>query len=181
MTRRRHAGQQARREAATPPKARRSPNRFLVRVLALWTAGWLLTSLAPGLEGITIRATMISLLALLHLCFLQAVASGDTIASLGVRISIVSECTSLAATVLLLGAIAAYPAPMVHRVVGMLAGGLSLWVYNLVRVIALIVVLARFPSVFDLIHIYLWQTVTLIAVIALFGLWMRESDRRCLT
>jgi hypothetical protein len=46
------------------------------------------------------------------------------------------------------------------------------------RILALIPVLAHRPQLFEFIHVYLWQTVTLLVVFALFLLWLRLQQPR---
>jgi exosortase/archaeosortase family protein len=70
-------------------------------------------------------------------------------------------------------AIAAFPAPWRWKVGGLLAGAGLLWLYNMARILALVPVLAYRPQIFDFIHVYLWQTVTLLVVFALFLLWLK--------
>jgi hypothetical protein len=56
---------------------------------------------------------------------------------------------------------------------GLVAGAAALWVYNLARILALLPLMARKWSLFPMIHAYLWQTVTLAAVGAIFVAWYR--------
>jgi hypothetical protein len=48
-----------------------------------------------------------------------------------------------------------------------------LWVYNLARILALALVLRFHPTWFEFVHVYLWQTLTLLVVLAMFVSWIR--------
>ncbi len=52
-----------------------------------------------------------------------------------------------------------------------------LWLYNLGRILTTVVVLKNRPEWFEFVHVYLWQTVTVIAVFGLFVLWLRFEPR----
>jgi exosortase/archaeosortase family protein len=146
---------------------------FVGRVLVVWIAAWGALSLFPKLEIGTISATVWCLSTLLRLGTREVGVAGASVTALGASIQIVSDCTSLVATILLSGAIVAYPARGRWKLVGLLGGSIALWIYNLIRVIGLMIVLARWPAVFDLVHVYVWQSLTVILVACLFSLWLR--------
>src|SRR5262249_12608972 len=90
---------------------------------------------------------------------------------------IVSDCTPLMPTVLLASAILAFPATWRWKALGLAAGAGALWAYNLTRVLALFVVKARWPQAFDFVHVYVWQSATLLVVFLLFRGWMGARAR----
>jgi exosortase/archaeosortase family protein len=80
---------------------------------------------------------------------------------------------------LMLGiAVLAYPSNATWKLVGVAAGAAALWVYNVVRMLALMATLRWWPGSFHFVHVYLWQTVTLLVVCALFLLWLRLGTVR---
>jgi exosortase/archaeosortase family protein len=103
---------------------------------------------------------------------------GDTFEWAGARVRIVAECTSLSATTLYLGAILAYSRGLAITFLGALAGAVVLWIYNLLRIGALVLVLHRWPQWFDVVHVYLWQSVSLVVVLSCFLAWVRAGARR---
>jgi len=52
-----------------------------------------------------------------------------------------------------------------------------LWGFNLLRIGALIAIIAWAPKTFDFVHMYLWQTATLLVVLLLFLVWLRFERR----
>ena len=167
--------------APAPAEGRRPPRRAEVRAvlgfLARFAGGWvsilLLLAFVPAIERWAVRNTVSSLLFITHLFRLTSSAGGESILIGAVSIEIVPDCTPLMPTAALWIAIAAFPAPWRWRLAGLAAGALLLWLYNLARILALIPVLTYRPQLFDFIHVYLWQTVTLLVVFALFLLWLR--------
>jgi len=103
---------------------------------------------------------------------------GTTIVVGGVSVQIISECTSLMSTLLLSIAMAAYPTALGWKAIGLSVGIISIWVVNLIRVLALLAVLQWWPAGFEFVHVYLWQTGMLLAVCALFLAWLRMVPAR---
>jgi exosortase/archaeosortase family protein len=162
------------RPPARPGIAPRAPLGFFVlRLFGCWCAGFLIMTFIPGLERMAIGATVGSLVPSLRLVLPGVQRIGDQVAALGVSFQIASDCTPLVPVMLLWGAIAAISAPVSTKLIGLVAGLVILWVYNMVRIALLIVVLARFSPLFDLVHVYLWQTTTILVIVGVFALWLR--------
>ncbi len=172
------------RGAAAGARARRppaGPSRlvgFVLRVLGLWATAALVIVLVPGVELWIIHATVASLAVLLPAVVPGVGLMGNEFHLGTASIQIVSDCTTLMPSALLIGAIVAYPARVVPKLAGLFAGLLLLWGFNAVRILVLLLVLVRYPAAFDLVHIYVWQTLTIAVVAAVFAVWVREVDRR---
>jgi exosortase/archaeosortase family protein len=168
----------------SPPKPRSAPRSassravafFLARFVGGWLAVLVLFAFAPGIERWMVRHTIGSLLFVTHLFRMHSQSSGTDLSMGGVSLQIVPDCTPLMPTAALWIAIVAFPAPWRARLTGLGAGALLLWAYNLLRILALIPVLAHRPELFEFIHVYLWQTMTLLVVFAIFLLWLRFQE-----
>jgi len=134
-------------------------------------------ALVPAIERWAIRATVLSLSFALQGVGRGLVVTGNSLSLREASIQIVSECTTLLPSVLLAGAILAYPARATRKITGLAVGLALLWLYNAVRILALMFVLARYPALFDLVHVYLWQTLTVGVVAGLFALWLSIAER----
>jgi len=145
---------------------------FLARFAGGWIAALVLFAFAPGLERWAVRHTVSSLLFATHLFGAGSQSYGTDFSMAGVSFQIVPDCTPLMPTAALWIAIAAFPAPWRSRLGGLLVGAALLWLYNMVRILALIPVLAHKPELFEFIHVYLWQTATLLVVFSIFLLWL---------
>jgi exosortase/archaeosortase family protein len=168
---------------ATPsPAAVRKPPRqaevravlgFLARFAGGWICTLVLLSFFPAIDRWAVNRTVSSLLFITRLFGLASDAVAGSFRIAGVSVQIVPDCTPLMPTAALWIAIAAFPAPWRWKLWGLAAGALLLWLYNMARILALIPLLALKPQLFEFIHVYLWQTVTLLVVFALFMLWLR--------
>jgi exosortase/archaeosortase family protein len=132
----------------------------------------MLVAWVPAIEAWAVRHTIASLAGLAALLHIGFGATGTTLRLAGTTIEIVPDCTPLMPTAALWIAILAFPSPWPRRLLGLAAGAAALWLYNLARILALVPVLRFRPRWFDFIHIYLWQTMTLLVVFAIFLVWL---------
>jgi exosortase/archaeosortase family protein len=159
----------ARRAAAAAGDARRSSRAalddrravvaFLLRLLAGWALAMGLLSLLPGIERWAVASTVDGVRWALRLASLDPVVRGATITLGPAALRIIPECTPLMPTLMFGIAVVAYPAAPAWKLIGVGAGAALLWIYNVVRMLALIATLTWWPSGFSF-HVYLWQTVT---------------------
>ena len=107
----------------------------------------------------------------------QVVASGKVLRSTatGFGVSIEAGCNGVEAALILIAAMLAYPAPWVHRALGMLAGLAAVQVLNIVRVISLFYVGQWSLKAFEWSHLYLWQALIMLDVLIVFLVWIRTS------
>ena len=151
---------------------------FVLRVLAFWTAGFVTFALLPALEQGVIEVTLAHLTWVMTPIFPDLTRDGDIIRAAGGTIQIVSDCTSRTPTILLSGVIAASTASPLLKLWGCIAGAAVLWIYNLARVVILLVALARFPGSFDVVHMLFWQSLTIVVVSVVFVAWRRWALSR---
>ena len=153
-------------------------SRFLVRYPMFTALLFLLPVFVPGTVPWLIHATLQSL-GVAKLFMSSAVRVTEPTFSIGrTSIEIVPDCTAMFPTLLLFGGILAFPAQWLWKVIGVIAGAALLWLYNMVRIYVLMAVLRFAPAQFDIVHVYLWQTVTLLLVAGSFLLWIRLPEGR---
>lgn len=152
--------------------AKRAVFHFVARFLGGWAIVLALNAWAPGFERAGIAPTIASLGAVTRACGLRFGANGSSLHIAGVGLQIVPDCTPLMPVAALVIAIVAFPAPWIWRLAGVAVGAIVLWIYNLVRIFALVPVLRFHPEWFEFIHVYLWQTATLLVVFGLFMAWL---------
>lgn len=147
--------------------------RFLVRY-PVFTAGlFLLPALLPRTEMWLVGSTIRTLLLARFILPASVQAIGSTFVVGPTRVEIVPDCTPMFPMLLLFGGILAFPASWRAKLMGLAAGAFVLWLYNVIRIFALMAVLHFFPAQFDLVHVYLWQSLTLLVVVGGFLLWIR--------
>ncbi len=168
---------------ATTPQRRTSPGRsagarFVLRFLAGWVAALLLVAFVPALEQWAIRATVAGLALLFRSTGVPCVVAGASIGVPGrMGFEIVPDCTPLLPTLLLWSGLLAYPASARARLAGMAGGLAGIWLFNLLRLAALMAAAHVRPALFNFLHVFVWQTLTLVMVFALFLAWLAWQRR----
>jgi exosortase H (IPTLxxWG-CTERM-specific) len=86
-------------------------------------------------------------------------------------VNIRNGCNGVEAMLIFLAAVLAFPAPWRARLLGLGLGVVAIQAVNLVRVVALYLTGAYFPSWFDASHTVVWQTVVILFSVLLWILW----------
>jgi len=91
----------------------------------------------------------------------------------GFAVSIIIECVGLLEMVIYSSCVLAFPAPRRAKLWGVPLGCAAIFVFNVIRIVTLLVVGRYWNDYFDFFHVYFWQA-TLIAMIVgvLYG-WIR--------
>jgi len=148
---------------------------FGVRLLIGWALAIVALSLLPAIDRSAVTATVWSVSAVLRAITFHPEITGTTIRLGSAALQIIPECTPVMPVLLLAIAMLAYPAPGRWKLAGTAAGITALWIYNVLRMLALLATLAVRPAWFKFTHVYLWQSVTLLVVCALFLAWLRYA------
>jgi len=88
---------------------------------------------------------------------------------------VLDGCNGINVVILLSAAILAYPASWKWRGVGVGAGLLAIQILNLLRLISLFYLGQWSESLFNLAHLYLWETLIILDALFVFGLWSRRA------
>lgn len=86
-------------------------------------------------------------------------------------VNIRNGCNGVEAMLIFLAAVLAFPAPWRARLLGLALGVVAIQAVNLVRVVALYLTGAYFPSWFDASHTVVWQTVVILFSVLLWIVW----------
>ncbi len=102
----------------------------------------------------------------------QAVTvSGTVIYSSHFAVDIKNGCNGVEAMLLVLSAIAAFPATFKSRVLGIIGGSLTVQALNFIRIVSLCLLGRYFPKVFQIFHTGVWQILIILAGVGVFLLW----------
>ncbi|MEO6928479.1 MAG: exosortase H [Casimicrobiaceae bacterium] len=109
----------------------------------------------------------------------DVVATGRIIRSTsnGFAVSIEAGCNGVEATIVLLAAMLAYPAPWKNKLLGLLAGTLAVQGLNIVRVISLFYLGQWNRNWFEWAHLYVWQALIMLDVLIVWLVWVRTLPR----
>jgi exosortase H (IPTLxxWG-CTERM-specific) len=168
-----------RRPSARPAtQARRAMLGFLVRCLVYWGAALALVSRVPAVDSAGVSLTVRTLQLVLGLFRLPVQREGSALYVANTSVQIVSDCSPHMAFLIYAAVVLAFPASWRQRLLGLAAGAVVIHLFNTVRILALIGILAWKRDWFEFAHVYLWQTGTVIAVFATFALWLRSTSPR---
>ena len=115
-------------------------------------SAWLVTVVDPGVasEGKILRSTVN-----------------------GFAVSIEAGCNGVEATIVLVAAMLAFPAPWKNRLVGLAAGIIAVQGLNVVRVISLFYLGQWNMRAFEWAHLYVWQALIMLDVLIVWLIWVR--------
>ena len=103
--------------------------------------------------------------------------NGNAISSPHASLSIARGCDAVEPSALFVAGVLAFPAALVSKIPGMLLGTVCLMVLNLARIVSLFYVRKHIPSVFEVMHIDVWQTLFVLLAILFWILWAMRAVR----
>src|SRR5262245_31874629 len=167
-------------EARGAEMRRRSPGAFQRYVLVfLVLAGALLCALRLDWTWRAAREPYCRLLADLSARVAALYLSGVSLQGHAIHVAggegmvftVVRGCDALEPLALLLSAVVAFPASWKARSLAMAACTLCLSLFNLARLQTLILLGTHWPRIFEVIHVYVFQTSVVICAALLFTAW----------
>ena len=91
----------------------------------------------------------------------------------GFAVAIEAGCNGVEATLVLVAAMLAFPAPLRRKLVGLAIGVLAVQGLNVVRVISLFYLGQWSYRVFEWAHLYVWQALIMLDVLVVWLVWVR--------
>lgn len=149
-----------------------------VRFAAIALAGFLFLNI-PTAASEAVSSWLVSLTQsvsffLMSLVHLPVAIEGSTIRLPNESLIITLECTAVYLVILFAALILAYPATWRSKRMGLLIGIPAIFVMNAIRLLVVGVVSYLFPSLFELVHDYVWQVLFVIMVFLLWLVWMEK-------
>jgi exosortase H (IPTLxxWG-CTERM-specific) len=110
----------------------------------------------------------------------QVMAQGKLIwdAASGFAVSIEAGCNGVEAGIVLVAATLAFPSTWVEKLLGIATGMLTVQALNLLRIVTLFYLGQWNETWFEWAHLYLWQALIMLDVLAVFLLWLRWLSTR---
>jgi exosortase H (IPTLxxWG-CTERM-specific) len=100
--------------------------------------------------------------------------SGTGIVGSCFAVDIRNGCNGLEATLFLVAATLAFPAPWKKRLTGAALGVVAIQAINLVRIVTLYLIGCHRRAWFDAFHLAVWQTIVFACAVLLFFAWSRR-------
>jgi len=106
----------------------------------------------------------------------HVVASGKVLRSTrnGFAVSIEAGCNGIEASLILIAAIVAFPAPWLHRIAGIAVGLVAVQVLNIVHVVSLFYLGQWSLAAFEWAHLYVWQALIMLDALIVWLVWLRR-------
>lgn len=95
----------------------------------------------------------------------------------GFSVSIESGCNGVEATMILCAAVLAFPASIIQKLVAIIAGFVTIQIFNMMRIVSLFYLGQWNMEVFDWAHLYLWPSLIVVDVIVVFLVWLRYLNK----
>lgn len=144
--------------------------RFGVLIAVLYTAIALepvdRAVVAPFTRGVTAVAGW-----LLQATGEPVVRTGTLLRTGGFAADVKNGCNGIEATLLLVAAMLAFPAPWRTKIAGLAAGVVLIQALNLIRVTSLVILGRDYPHLFETFHVTVWQVVIFLLTIGMFAIW----------
>jgi exosortase H (IPTLxxWG-CTERM-specific) len=132
----------------------------------------------PALAPLTLWTARMTVL-LLHWLGVEAVQAAAVISHPeGFAYEVAYTCVGVLPVVFFSAAVLAYPAALVHRLVGVTIGLPALLVLNFSRLVHLFYLGVHDRADFELWHVQLWRTIILLSIIGLWISWACCVERR---
>jgi len=109
----------------------------------------------------------------------QVLADGKVLQSQrnGFAVSIEAGCNGVEATIVLVAAMLAFPAPWRRKLLGLGVGIVAVQGLNVIRVISLFYLGQWSERAFSFAHQYVWQALIMLDVLIIWLLWVRTLPR----
>lgn len=114
---------------------------------------------------------------ILRYCGQDVRVDGRHISSSEATISIARGCDALYPTALFLTAIAVFPIAFRKKIIGAFVGTLVLLVVNVIRIFSLFLVQVHAPSLFEIMHVDVWQAIFVFLALFCWIVWLSWAIR----
>jgi exosortase H (IPTLxxWG-CTERM-specific) len=159
------------------PLRQRPEIRFLVLFLSILGTSFLIIALKPVDSAVVAPYTAFVAQvsgAVLRLFGESATVTGCVVSSPRFAVTIFNGCNGLITSLIFIAGVIAFPAPWRAKVLGVIGGLVAIQIINLIRVVSLFYIGIFFPSLFNDAHIFIWQSIVILAGV---GLWIAWAGR----
>ena len=101
----------------------------------------------------------------------EAAVSGCVVSSPRFAVTIYNGCNGLITSLIFISGVLAFPARWSAKLIGVVGGLLSIQLINLVRIVSLFYIGVFLPEHFNDAHIFIWQSLVILAGISLWIVW----------
>lgn len=153
---------------------------FIVR-FALILLVMALLPLIPSWDGWVdsyMRGFAILVNGLLHLIGEPTQVADHNVFSEAFRVTLTPDCSALDIVVLFSATVLAFPTNLTRKLIGIVIGFICISILNIVRIVTVYLVGARWPAYVEGMHQAWWPVLLIMATLALCVSWLYWMDRR---
>lgn len=99
-------------------------------------------------------------------------ASGKLVTFKHFPVKIIEECTGIYEILIFIAAVMAFPTTIKKKGIGLAFGIPLMYLFNILRILVLIIVGAYYYEVFDFMHLYFWQVTLILMITSVWVLWI---------
>ena len=103
-----------------------------------------------------------------------ATVTGCVVSSPRFAVTIYNGCNGLITSLIFISGVLAFPARWSAKIIGVIGGLLAIQLINLIRIISLFYIGIFFPEFFNDAHIFIWQSLVILAGVALWIAWAQH-------
>ncbi len=104
----------------------------------------------------------------------KATVTGCVVSSPRFAVTIYNGCNGLITSLILVSGVLAFPARISAKLIGVIGGLLAIQLINLVRIVSLFYIGILMPQHFSDAHIFVWQSLVILAGISLWIVWAQK-------
>jgi exosortase H (IPTLxxWG-CTERM-specific) len=153
---------------------RRPESRFLILFLSILGISFTVVALRPVNDAFVVPyTTLIAKVSgiILGLLGEDITINGCVLRSPRFAVTIYNGCNGLITSLIFVSGVLAFPARWSAKVIGFIGGLLAIQAINLVRIISLFYIGIYFPKLFNSSHIFIWQSLVILAGVTLWITW----------
>ena len=153
---------------------RRPESRFLILFLSILGISFTVVALRPVNDAFVVPyTTLIAKVSgiILGLLGEDITINGCVLRSPRFAVTIYNGCNGLITSLIFVSGVLAFPARWSAKAIGFVGGLLAIQAINLVRIISLFYIGIYFPKLFNSSHIFIWQSLVILAGVTLWITW----------
>ena len=148
--------------------------RFLIVFLTILGSSFTIIALNPVNDAIVLPYTAFVARASgadLRVLGEPAAVTGCVVSSPRFAVTIYNGCNALITSLIFIAGVLAFPARWTAKLVGVIGGLVVIQILNLIRILSLFYIGIYLPNYFNNAHIYIWQSLIILAGVALWVVW----------
>ena len=151
--------------------------RFVIVFMAILVISFSVVALRPVNDSVVVPYTgLVARVAgvVLTLCGEEMTIAGCDLSSPRFSVTIYNGCNGLMTSLIYVAGVLAFPASLRGKLIGLAFGLAAIQGINLVRIVSLFYIGVYLPELFSQAHIFVWQSLVIVAGVALWIVWAQR-------